>query len=73
MSSFLSLLWIFAIWARSVSYSGREVAHAAWAGIRVRRALEVEVEVADLVLVAGDAPRLLVFLADVKVGFFRSH
>ena len=42
---------------------GQEVVHVAGAGVGVVRVLEVEVEVAGLDLVDGDAPGLLVFHA----------
>ena len=41
---------------------GQEVVHVAGAGVGVVRVLEVEVEVAGLDVVDGDAPGLLVFL-----------
>ena len=49
---------------------GQEVVHVAGAGVGVVRVLEVEVEVAGLDLVDGDAPGLLVFHAGLEAVFF---
>ena len=49
---------------------GQEVVHVAGAGVGVVRVLEVEVEVAGLDLVDGDAPGLLVFHAGLEAVLF---
>src|SRR4029077_20501531 len=49
---------------------GQEVVHVAGAGVEIVRILEVEVKVAGLNLVDGDAPSLLVFHPRLKAVFF---